>query len=438
MACSTMEEGEYLQSEKLRCLNIAILCLQKAEKLRKRRRSRRWWVRPAYDNCKTFSEFFTLIPQLRFNDREMFFVYTRMTPERYDHLLSLVDERLKKYSLRDPVSPNERLMITLVFLATGESQVQLSFRFRRGRATICKVLSETCSVLWDVLCPKYLRIPNSEEWREISTAFCESWNFPSCIGAIDGKHFVIQSPKLSGSLFYNYKNSFSSLVLAMCDSNYKFIYVDIGSAGREGDASVFTQSKLFKALEEDSLHIPPPHLIPGSQTTLPHVIVGDEAFPMRPYLMRPYPGRGKKLLPFSQKIYNYRLSRARRVIENAFGILVARWRIFRSPLHADIENCELYIRAALVLHNYLRCDFSEDDSTSRLYIPSEFVDSENLDGSVTPGTWRNEAQNITGVTDIRRLGANMHARNVADIRDNFAKFFVSPAGAVPWQHRMVS
>lgn len=143
-------------------------------------------------------------------------------------------------------------------------------------------------------------------------------------------------------------------------------------------------------------------------------------------------------MPYSQKIYNYRLSRARRVIENAFGILVARWRIFRSPLHADIQNCELYIRAALVLHNYLRSDYSEDDSTPRLYIQPDFVDFENLDGSVTPGTWRSEVQNFTGVRNVGRLGANMHARDVANIRDNFADYFVSPPGAVPWQHKSVS
>ena len=364
-----------------------------------------------------------------------------MTPERYDHLLSLVDGQLKKYSFREPVSPSERLMITLVFLATGESQLQLSFRFQRVRATICKILSETCRVLWDELCPKYLRIPDSEEeWKEIAAGFWKSWNFPNCVGAIDGKHFVIQCPKLSGSLFYNYKKSFSSLVLAMCDSNYKFIYVDIGSAGREGDSNVFRQSNLFQSLEEDSLHIPPPCPASGSHIELPHVVVGDEAFPMKPYLMRPYPGRGREILPYSQKIYNYRLSRARRVIENAFGILVARWRIFRSPLHADIQNCELYIRAALVLHNYLRSDYSEDDSTSSscLYIPPNFVDFENLDGSVTPGTWRSEVQNSTGVRNVGRLGANMHARDVANIRDNFADYFVSPPGAVPWQQKSVS
>ena len=359
-----------------------------------------------------------------------------MTPGRYEHLLSLVGRDLQKFSFRESVSPDERLSITLVFLATGESQVQLSFRFRRGRATISKILTDTCRALWNILSPKYLNIPKSKvEWKEVAFGFEMCWNFPNCIGAIDGKHFVMQCPKLSGSEFYNYKKTFSSLVLAMCDHNYKFIYVDIGSTGREGDCSVFKQSNLFQSLEDSSLNIPPPCVVSGSEVELPHVIIGDEAFPMRPYLMRPYPGRGRHILPYSQKVYNYRLSRARRMIENAFGILVARWRIFRAPMNADIENCELYIKAAFVLHNYLRNHIYEKDSTPRLYIPHDFVDSDNLDGSVAPGSWRREIDGSTGVTDVGRFGANMHATDVAHIRDKFATYFVSPGGAVAWQHR---
>ena len=70
--------------------------------------------------------------------------------------------------------------------------------------------------------------------------------------------------------------------------------------------------------------------------------------------MRPYPGHTRSKMDEKKFIFNYRLSRARRVIENTFGILVARWRIFRSPIKAKTENVEHYLLAAICLHNYLR------------------------------------------------------------------------------------
>lgn len=58
-------------------------------------------------------------------------------------------------------------------------------------------------------------------------------------------------------------------------------------------------------------------MLPGDEAPTSYVFVGDEAFPLKPYLMRPFPGR--QLDCDARKIFNYRLSRARRVVENAFG-----------------------------------------------------------------------------------------------------------------------
>lgn len=435
------------------CINSRVFCIRMRQKtailattavamaslyiLMKRKRDRRWWKRPAFQRQSELSEFEQLVPHLEDNDPEMFFRYLRMTPERFGELLSLVEQDLIKFSQRQSVTPKERLTMTLLFLATGCSQQDLSFRFQRGRSTISSILSETCQVLWDRLSPIYLRLPTTpDEWRQIADGYWQRWNFPNCVGSIDGKHFRIQCPSLSGSTFHNYKGYFSTLVLALCDSNYKFTYVDIGSPGRHGDAGVFQRSVLSHMLENCLAEIPNPDFVPGSDTCLPFVIVGDEAFPLKPYLMRPYPGRSRVVLPYTQQIFNYRLSRARRIIENTFGVLVARWRIFHRPIIANIDNCESYIKAAVVLHNYLMTKDSKSPTDRAFqYIPGDFVDVENTDGSITPGQWRNSSS--SEVREISRLGSNMPARRVVEIRDSFADFFVSPTGSVAWQNRMI-
>ena len=100
--------------------------------------------------------------------------------------------------------------------------------------------------------------------------------------------------------------------------------------------------------------------------------LGDEIFPLKTWLMRPYPGH----LTEEQRIFNYRLSRARRVIENTFGILVARWRIFHTLIISSIENAEWYVRTAITLHNNLRL------SESARYCPNRFTDLESSSGNV--------------------------------------------------------
>ena len=86
----------------------------------------------------------------------------------------------------------------------------------------------------------YLKVPSTEhEWREIAKDFEDRWNFPHCLGATDGKHINMQAPANSGSLYFNYKKSFSIILLAVCNGNYQFTMLDIGESGRQSDGGVF-------------------------------------------------------------------------------------------------------------------------------------------------------------------------------------------------------
>lgn len=112
------------------------------------------------------------------------------------------------------------------------------------------------------------------------------------------------------------------------------------------------ESALGKAFDEGRMNIPQPAAIKEGGPILPYCLVGDEAFPLKSYLLRPYPRKGR-LTP-EQNIYNYRLSRARRIIENTFGIIASQWRIYRKPIIASPENAKLMIQATVCLHNWLR------------------------------------------------------------------------------------
>ena len=186
----------------------------------------------------------------------------------------------------------------------------------------------------------------------IVNEFWVLWNFPNYIGAIDGKHVKIQVPPNSGSKFFSYKHSFSVVLLALVDVHYKFTVVDIGSYGRYSDGGIFAHSRLEKYLETQ-LGIPEDKQLPGTSCLAPHVTIGVEVFPLKTYLMKPYPGsqsKGDK----EKSFFSYMRSRTRRVVENAFGILRQKFKIYRRTLKSLPTNADNIIFATCILHNYLK------------------------------------------------------------------------------------
>ena len=277
-----------------------------------------------------------------------------MSPERLEHLLGLVGPLIQKKdtNLRKAIPAAERLMLTMRFLASGDSQVSLSYLFRMGKKSVSRIVSETSEAIIQVLLQDYMSPPETEEqWKNIAQEFGDLWQFPHVVGAIDGKHVVIEAPAKSGTLYHNYKGTFSIVLLAVCDAKYNFTLVDVGQYGSNNDSGVLAQSKISSAFENNTLNLPESEVLPGTNLYIPYFLAGDEIFPLKPWLPRPHPGR---LLQLLEMIDNYRHSRARRVIENAFGILRARWRIFSHPLKASVQNTERYAMARLCLHNFRR------------------------------------------------------------------------------------
>lgn len=150
---------------------------------------------------------------------------------------------------------------------------------------------------------------NESEWNVIAKEFNDKWNFPNCVGAFDGKHISLQSPNNTGTEYFNYKGFFSIVLFAVIDANYNFIYANVGCQGRISDGGVFSGTTFRDCLKNNTMHLPPPSVLPGRSNTTPFVFVADDAFPLSKNIMKPFPGAQKK--GSRGRVINYRLSRAR-------------------------------------------------------------------------------------------------------------------------------
>lgn len=376
-----------------------------------------------------------MVNDMRLFDQELFFRYFRMSPTNFETLLHWVGPRISKQEtkMREPICERERLCVTLRYLVTGDAQVTIAANYRMSPSVVGRIISETCGAIWDALHEEgYIKPPNSEdEWKQIAKDFEIKWNFPNALGAIDGKHVVIQAPARSGSSFFNYKKQHSIVLMAVCSALYRFLLVDIGDHGRQSDGSVYHNSNLGYAIENNLLSIPQASKLSNSECVMPYVFVGDDAFGLKPHMMKPYPLQN---LPVDKRVFNYRLSRARRVVENVFGIAASRFRIFRRPIIGLVEKVVVVTKAVVALHNFLMPLSSTESNYS--YCPSGYADKETQDGFV-PGEWRKDTQSLTGIQDLPHTGSNNYSKQAAAIRDEFKRYF-NGEGAVDWQWNIVT
>ena len=147
-----------------------------------------------------------------------------------------------------------------------------------------------------------MSLPDSKEkWLSVAKEFEEKWQFPNCVGAIDGKHVPLINPFNSGSTYFNYKRFFSIALLALVDTNYKFLYVNVGGQGRISDGGMFKNSELYHLLVNGEINLPDSGQLPdlsnlndsflvesNRQPEVPYIVVADDAFPLTKYCMKPY------------------------------------------------------------------------------------------------------------------------------------------------------
>ncbi|CAH1963574.1 unnamed protein product [Acanthoscelides obtectus] len=286
--------------------------------------------------------------------------------------------------MRDAIPARVKLEVVMCFLSSGISYRLLAIFFRISKSSISKFIPEVCDVMYEAL-DEYLQVRDKREWEDIQVGFHHRWNFPGCCGAIDGKHVAIQAPPNN------------------CGSSY----------GRNSDGGVFQASSLYPVLENGSL------LPEGG------FLVGDDAFPLKTSLLKRYPNEPT----IAEKIYNCRFTRARRIVENAFGILVSRFRILAKPIQLQEETAIKMIRTTCELHNWLR------KSSLHTYTPPGSIDYEDIVNFTTNlGTWRSE---INALPNIARSRINNRSKIAAEkLREKYN--FFCDEGAVTWQNYMIN
>ncbi|GIY75387.1 putative nuclease harbi1 [Caerostris extrusa] len=368
-----------------------------------------------------------LIREMRLHNHDDFIDFFRMSPEVFDKLISMVGPKLQKQytSFREPISARQRLEVTLRYLVSGDSYKSLETIFHISISSICRIVRETCKALLNVLQPMVLPVPTEDQWRRIASEMEELWQFPHCLGALDGRHVIMQAPPKTGS--------HSIVVIAVCDARYRFTFIDIGERARDNDNTLFKHSKFNRALLTGQLRIPPAECHGGmGGTDMPYVFVADEAFPLKINIMKPYPGR---TLTTDRTIFNYRLSRAKRLIENSFGVMSARFRIYRRPIAGKVNTVETIVKTTVCLHNFLKSVEDDLPPSEKRYCPPGFHDSEDQNKVVSEGSWRSVGAS-KGLLELSGSSADNFLRKPKQVRDAFKDYFNGP-GSVGWQ-RVIS
>ncbi|KAL8559850.1 hypothetical protein ACOMHN_030186 [Nucella lapillus] len=356
------------------------------------------WVRNwlTEERRREMSHFYTLLDMtMQDLDQRMFRNYTRLTREIFMEVLDKICATITKQdtNMRNAIEPGLKLAVTLR----------------------CATPSRTPTT-WKPSPMSGAKMAG----RPLLTKFNTRWNMPHTMGALEGKHVAIKKPNKTGTLYHNYKGFFSIPILALVDADYKFLWVEVGGQGHMSDAQIFLATTLQEELEDGTINRPAPCPLtddPEDTTPVPFFIVSDDAFALKDYCMKPY---SRHTMAPWELIFNYRLSRARRVVENAFELLAQHFRVLLRTFELKPENVREVIKCCIILHNVL---------LQRFPPPQDAVDREDAQKDLLPGAWR---EHLIWEDQPQPQAARANTAG-KPVRETLADYFGSPAGIVPWQ-----
>lgn len=205
----------------------------------------------------------------------------------------------------------------------------------------------------------------------------------------------------------------------------------MGGYGSEGDASVFFNTKFGRSIIQNTIELPEDTQILSKK--MPYVFLADDAFPLTDRVLKPFSPPRNQPLTEQERIFNYRLSRARRCVENAFGVLTTKFICLSRALFCKPDRAQKIVAACCILHNH----FLKNSRQS--YCPNGFADRYDENGQLIEGDWRNSARD--GMVNLQaphgRSNIQRRTTNGKEIRGIFKEFVNSPQGSVDWQRRAV-
>ena len=184
-----MEYGRALKRRAVAAL-IILEIAEDDERVIKKGKTRKWIRRR-----KEKGYFDNIVRELSIEDTAAYKEMMRMSHEEFLYIQRSIEKDITPNQVlggNEVIYPKARLTVTIRFLASGETYRSLSSQFRMSRGAISYIVKDVCNAIIKNLSPVFLKVPSSqEEWLEISAKFAERWQFPNCIGALDGKHIVM-------------------------------------------------------------------------------------------------------------------------------------------------------------------------------------------------------------------------------------------------------
>ena len=269
----------------------------------------------------------------------------------------------------------KRVAIGVWRLATGNPYRTIAIEFGVGKSTVIKITHDFCSALVEIS-DRYIKFPkNAVEVGEAIQSFKDDVNckIPQSFCAVDGTLIEILAPSTERKIDYFARTKrYAVNTQGIVGANLVFLHVATGFPGSIHDARMWMKTEIHTKIESEAI-LQYPEKIIGNFRVKP-LILGDGAYTLSPNLMKPY--RHTIQLSREQRKFNKKLSSARVIVERAFGVLKARYRILLKRLDSSITNVSDIIIGCVVLHNL--CQMENDQYIDFDSILQELIREERV------------------------------------------------------------